>query len=258
VIALNRLFNLKLSPIEMIQIAMWSEHHFVGVKCGIMDQFASMMGKKDHVLQLDCKTLEYTYHPLQLNNYVMLLCDTNVKHTLASSEYNTRREECDRGVSLLRKTYPRITSLRDVKPEMLDACKGTMPRVIFNRCRYVVEENTRVIDAAKDLRRGDLKSFGEKMYKTHDGLSKLYEVSCAELDFLVGLTRSYPGIAGSRMMGGGFSGCTLNLIEHSALENFMTDARAVYKEKFNLPLNFHVVRTGKGANVTENIRQLEL
>jgi galactokinase len=249
VAALNRLFNLKLSPMEMIQIAQWAEHHFVGVKCSIMDPFTSMMGKENHVLQLDCKTLEYEYHPMQLGDYCLLICNTNAKPSFTPSEYNMRRDECAKGVVIIRKAYSQVHSLRDVKPEMLEAFRGKMPGNIFSRCRYVVEENARVLEATKDLRRGNIKAFGQKMYKTHEGLSKLYEVSCPELDFLVSLTKAYAGIAGSRMMGDGFGGSTITLIERSALDNFITDAKAAYKDKFNRQLTYQVVHTGNGAGV---------
>jgi galactokinase len=249
VMALNSLFNLGLSKIEMVKIAQWAEHNFAGVQCGIMDQFASMMGKANHVIYLDCQTLEYSYRPLDLGNYTLLLCDTNVKHSLASSEYNTRRNECMQGVGIIKSKYPAVQSLRDVTPDMLASVEELLPATIFNRCAYVVGENQRVTDAAQDLANNDLVAFGKKMYATHEGLSHLYEVSCEELDFLIELSKRYDGVIGSRMMGGGFGGCTLNIIDDSLVGKFMKEAKSKYKEKFGRELTCYVVNTAEGASI---------
>jgi galactokinase len=212
VYALNSIFNLEISPTEMVHIAQWSEHNYAGVKCGIMDQFSSMMGKKDHVFILDCRSLAYHYFPLKLKEYEILLLDSNVKHSLASSEYNTRRSECEEGIHVLKKFLPEIKNLRDVKPEDIEHFKSELSEKVFSRCKYVTEEIIRVKAAGKDLMNGDLGLFGEKMYATHEGLSKLYEVSCSELDFLVNQTKDNPHVLGARMMGGGFGGCTINIV----------------------------------------------
>lgn len=238
--ALNELNDLKLSTLEMIRIAQWSEHNYAGVKCGIMDQFASMMGREGHVFVLDCRDLSYEYFPLQFPGYDIILMDSCVKHSLAGSAYNTRREECEEGVRVLKQYYPGIKSLRDVTPEMLNKYRHALKDNVYSRCHYVVEENLRVQGASMDLKNGDLKGFGEKMYATHNGLSKLYEVSCKELDFLV-LQAQSMGVPGARMMGGGFGGCTINLVESSRKERFINTVSELYKKQFNIvPLSYEV------------------
>lgn len=247
--ALDTLFDLKLDKMEIVEIAQWSEHNFVGVKCGIMDQFASVMGKENHVIQLDCRSREFEYHPLDLGQHCILLCDTNVKHSLASSEYNTRREECEKGVTLIRHFFPEVQSLRDVTPSMLAGARDLMPRTIYNRCKYIIEENMRVIAAGKDLRSGNIRQLGEKLFQSHAGLSELYEVSCAELDFMVDFARKSEGVSGSRMMGGGFGGCTLNIIHNTMVGSFITQAKAAYRKHFNKELTCHLIRISKGTHV---------
>jgi galactokinase len=250
--ALNELFNLRINPMELIHIAQWAEHNFVGVRCGIMDQFASVMGRENHVITLDCRTLQHQYHPLNLGNYCILLCDTNVKHSLASSEYNTRRAECNEGTQIIRGRFPEVASLRDVTIDMIEACRNDMTQTVFNRCKYVVQENERVMKGSDDLQRGDMEAFGKKMFATHEGLQWLYEVSCPELDFLVDRAKTFHGIAGSRMMGGGFGGCTINLIESHLVGAFIEQTRTLYKKRFGIDLTYHVVKTGNGTSVIEN------
>jgi galactokinase len=252
VVALNSLFNLSLPAMEMIEIAQWAEHNFAGVRCGIMDQFASVMGKKDHAILLDCRTLQSEYYPLQLEEYSILLLDTNVQHSLASSEYNARRLECEQGAQIIRQKYSGVKSLRDVTSEMLRECQADLSGVLLKRCSYVVEENERVQTASRDLAKGDLRNFGKKMFASHDGLSKLYEVSCAELDYLVEFAAGFEKIAGSRMMGGGFGGCTINLVHNAFLGEFVIKAKAAYKEKFRQKLSAYVVNSSSGATVIEN------
>jgi galactokinase len=252
VLSLSTLFDLKISREEMIRMAQWSEHHFVGVKCGIMDQFASLMSRENHVIQLDCQNLEFRYYPLELNNYCLLLCDTNVKHSLASSEYNLRRAQCEEGIKIIQRIYEEVRTLRDVMPEMLASCQKIMPTDVFRRCKYVVQENLRVVAAAKDLVRGDMVGFGNKMYETHEGLKTLYEVSCPELDFLVEFSKSMNGIVGSRMMGAGFGGCTINIIENHLVGSFIEKIRPLYKQKFGFDMSYYVVKTANGASVIES------
>ena len=249
VFGLNELFRLGLTQLEMIHMAQWSEHNYAGVKCGIMDQFSSMMGKDKHAFMLDCRSLEYEYLPLDLGDYTLLLCDTNVKHSLSSSEYNTRRQECQQGVDSISQEFPEVKSLRDVTLAMLEACKEKLPVVIYNRCKFVVEENDRVVAAGRDLKRGDLTAFGKKMYAAHEGLSKLYAVSCAELDYLVELAKAEPEILGARMIGGGFGGCTLNLIRQNNVDRFLASAKAAYYNKFGIEMNAYMVKPGKGTSV---------
>lgn len=248
VYALNVLNNFNIPALDMVLTAQWSEHHYAGVKCGIMDQFSSMMGKEGHVFVLDCRSLEYTYYPLQLNEYELILLDSNVKHTLASSEYNVRRHECEEGVSLLRSFYPNITSLRDVSSAAIEKHKTDLPAKVYNRCLYVTEEIERVVAAGVDLNNGDIKSFGMKMYATHEGLSKLYEVSCPELDFLVDITKNNPNVLGARMMGGGFGGCTINIIHSSAVKSLEKEIRDKYYQQFGIELKIYEVKIKDGVS----------
>lgn len=238
---LNELNKLNLAKLDMVMTAQWSEHNYAGVKCGIMDQFASVMGREGHVFVLDCRDLTYNYFPFESNDYQLVLMDSCVKHTLASSEYNTRRQECETGVALLKKYYPAVRSLRDVTPEMLEKHVDLFTQKVYNRCMYVVEENLRVQAASLDLKNDDLTSFGEKMYLTHDGLSRLYEVSCVELDFLVDQAKAMDGVLGSRMMGGGFGGCTINIVSKKATEEFISKTSEAYQKRFGVkPLSYVV------------------
>jgi galactokinase len=234
--ALNELFDLGLEKSQMIKASQMAEHNYVGIKCGIMDQFASMMGKKNQVMMLDCRDLSYSYHPLDLGGYQLLLLNTNVSHTLASSEYNTRRAECEEGVAILKTDYPDIINLRDVTLERLVACKDKMPEVIYRRCHHVVSENDRVLKAAKAMSEGDHVLLGELIYKSHYSLQNDFEVSCPELDFMVQQTLDKDYVLGSRMMGGGFGGCTLNVIKKSEVNTFIEEISANYKRAFNIEL----------------------
>jgi galactokinase len=254
-LALSELFNLNLQKAELIHVAQWAEHHFVGVKCGIMDQFACIMGKENHVIKLDCRKLEYEYCPLQLGDYCMLLVDTNVEHSLAISEYNVRRSECEFALDFFRQNgFENITDLRDVSGEMLESIKNILPQVIYNRCLYISTENARVLRAAECLKTGDLTGLGSLLFESHEGLSKLYEVSCPELDFLVTLAAKSEGVIGSRMMGGGFGGCTINLIHSASVGDFVIRAKSEYKTTFNKDLTYQLVKTGPGAHIIDNPR----
>ena len=248
VYALNELNGLNLPKIDMIKRAQWAEHNYAGVKCGIMDQFASMMGKKDHVFVLDCRSLEYHYFPIELNGYALVLLDTNVKHSLADSEYNTRRKECEQGVAILKKHNPAISSLRDVTLEFLNEHRSEFTEVVYNRCLYVVSENLRVEGASKDLAKGDIKSFGAKMNETHEGLSKLYQVSCKELDFLAEVARKHPAVLGGRMMGGGFGGCTINIVKKEEINSFIAQLEKDYKTEFGIEMRSHIVSVNDGSS----------
>lgn len=251
VYALNSIFDLGISPTDMVHIAQWSEHNYAGVKCGIMDQFSSMMGKKDHVFVLDCRSLSYTYLPLKLDAYQILLLDTGVKHSLASSEYNTRRAECEEGVHLLKQMLPHIKNLRDVNPTDVEKYKNKLSQKVYNRCRYVTEEISRVEAAGKDLMIGDLRSFGKKMYETHEGLSQLYEVSCPELDFLVNETKDNGNVLGARMMGGGFGGCTINIVHSSFIPSLVEDLRIKYSKEFGIELKVYDVNVTDGVSIVQ-------
>jgi galactokinase len=246
--SLNELNDFAIPKNELIEIAQWSEHHFVGVKCGIMDQFASVMSVKDSVMILDCRSMEHNYFPLSLEEYTLLLCDTKVKHSLIESDYNTRREECEQGIEILKSSNSKIKSLRDVTESVLFENKAVMRKEVFDRCLYVVQEINRVQQASDDLTRNDLKAFGKKMFETHDGLSKLYQVSCPELDFLVDEARNNPFAVGSRMMGGGFGGCTINLIEKKAVPKFLSDVKERYANRFGFEMASYLVTIQDGTH----------
>jgi len=233
---LNELFNLNLSKLTIVKLSQRAEHNFVGTKCGIMDQFASVMSKKDHVILLDCETLEYEYVPIRIEPYTMLLLNTNVTHDLSTGEYNIRRNQCESGVESIRQKYPEVKSLRNVSLKMMNEFEPVLDPVIYNRCRYVVEERNRVLNAVQALKNNDLELLGRYLFETHDGLSKMYEVSCPELDFLVDYTKGNDAILGARMMGGGFGGCTINLIRSDAVEDFVRDAASAYGKEFGITL----------------------
>ncbi len=253
--ALSEYNLLNVPKLKMIEMGQWAEHHFVGVKVGIMDQFANVMGKKGHVIVLDCRSLEYQYAPLDLGEYAIVLCDTKVKHSLVDSEYNTRRKECESGVSTLQQYYPDIKSLRDVTMEMLQKHKSELGGKVFQRCLYVVGEIERVQRASEDLKRGDLRAFGEKMFETHAGLSRQYEVSCEELDFLVEEAKKFDSVIGARMMGGGFGGCTINLVRKTSTGEFIRQVASAYKSKFNIDMPAYQVDIVDG---TGRVKEEEL
>lgn len=245
--ALNDIFDFQLEKLQMVLAAQKAEHHFIGVMCGIMDQFASMFGKKEHAIRLDCKTLAYDYVPLHLPGYQLLLFNTNVKHNLASSAYNDRRASCFKGVDLIKAHYPEVNSLRDASLAMLDECVKNQDADVYQKCKYVIEEIERLQLACDDLAADDLVSLGKRMFETHEGLSKLYEVSCEELDFLVDQVRDNPHVLGARMMGGGFGGCTLNLVKESEVQQITDSLAAAYLAKFGHELTTYTVKVGDGS-----------
>lgn len=253
--AINELFGFQISKVELAHLAQKAEHEFAGVQCGIMDQFASLMGKREHVIRLDCQTLEYAHFPFPMDKYQIVLCDTQVKHSLASSEYNTRRLECEEGVALLSGYYPDVQSLRDVNLSMLDKHRKEMDTIVFDRCQYVVKENIRVLEGCKDLSAGDLEAFGKKMYASHEGLSKRYAVSCTELDFLVEQTEDMPYVLGARMMGGGFGGCTINLVKVQDIERFDAEMKRAYKTRFNIDLVTYKVAIEDGVGLFPDLKE---
>ncbi|TDE16601.1 galactokinase [Dyadobacter psychrotolerans] len=244
--ALNELFELNLDRFEIVKMSQKAENEYVGVQCGIMDQFASAFGKEESVIRLDCRSLEYEYFPFPMKDYLLVLCDTSVKHSLASSEYNTRRLECEKGVSILQKYDPAILSLRDTTPEFVNLHKEELGDVVFRRCKYMTEEIQRVQDACDLLVQGDLDSFGKKMYATHQGLQHEYEVSCPELDFLVEQTLDNSDVLGARMMGGGFGGCTINLVKIDGVDAFEENMKSVYKEEYGIDLPCYRVKITDG------------
>jgi galactokinase len=218
--ALNELFGLGLDRLTMAKLSQAAEHTFVGVKCGIMDQMASLMSQKDHVMMLDCHDLSCRFVPFHYPAKIFL-CDTQVERALAGSGYNQRRSQCEAGVALLQKYAPDVHSLRDVSLELLDAHRAEFDPVVYRRCRYVVEENLRVIAACGALDSGNLPAFGRLMNQSQHGLAKEYEVSCPELDVLAEAAAALPGVLGARMMGAGFGGCTINLVQAGQEEAFV-------------------------------------
>jgi galactokinase len=248
---LNAIYKLDLDLLTIVQMAQLSENEYVGVKCGIMDQFASVFGKQNEVIRLDCRSLAYEYFPLALKEYSIILCDSKVKHSLANSEYNTRREECEKGIQILQKYYPHIASLRDVTAEQIDAHRPELGETVYARCKFIQEEIARVQIASRLLTEGNIHAFGEKMYETHHGLQHMYAVSCPELDFLVDHTKSDSNVVGARMMGGGFGGCTINLVRSTHLDAFENDIKQAYALKFGIEMAFYRVNITNG---TEEIR----
>lgn len=254
VFALNQMFKLGLSKLEMVQLAQKAENQYVGVKCGIMDQFASVFGKKGHAILLDCRSLKFEYVPLDLHQYAILLMDTKVKHSLATGEYNIRREQCEMGVRALRKIYPQVQSLRDANRAMIEySLKDMAPELVYLRCKYVVEENLRLQVGTEALRRNDLINFGKKMFASHMGLSKLYDVSCPELDFLVELAREEHAIIGARMMGGGFGGCTINIIRKPFINEVVERMNKSFLRKFGQEPAAHICNVSDGTQLHQKL-----
>lgn len=249
--ALNHIFGYNIPKFDLVKMAQMAEHEYAGVKCGIMDQFASMYGRQDHAVKLDCRSLDFDYYHLEMADYRIVLCDTQVKHNLASSEYNTRRQECEAGVALLQKHYPQVKSLRDVTVPMLEQHQEEFNPVVYKRCIYVVEENNRVEEACQALEQGDMKTFGEKMYASHRGLQHNYEVSCPELDFLVDQAKEMDSVLGARMMGGGFGGCTINLVKLDALDSFIQRMEEAYQQQFGIALKTYVAEIVNGSSLVE-------
>lgn len=245
--SINELFGYGFDRLQLVKMAQKAEHEYAGVKCGIMDQFASVFGKKGQVIRLDCRSLEYAYFPLDLQGYEIVLIDTQVKHSLASSEYNVRREQCEAGVVLIQKKYPEVQSLRDATMAMVDEC---IPKedIIYLRCKYVVEEIERLVTGCEDLGRGDMAAFGKKMFRTHEGLSKEYGVSCKELDYLADFVAARSEVIGARMMGGGFGGCTINIIKKEAVEPLINELLPLYKRDMGLELRYYRVEIENGTS----------
>jgi galactokinase len=245
--ALNYINQLNIPAIELALIAQEAEHKFAGVNCGIMDQFASVFGKTNHAIMLDCQSMSYEYIPLNLDGYKLVLLNTNVKHALNDSAYNERRRMCEQGVELVKSLHPEVKNLRDVTTTMLTELVQPKDIDIYTKCNYVVEEIERVRKAAQALKLGDLAQLGKLMFATHKGLSEAYNVSCNELDFLVDFVRNKEHVLGARMMGGGFGGCTINIVKDEYVAMLVEEASTTYLEKFGFNLSAYVVTTGEGA-----------
>lgn len=245
--ALNSLFDLGLDKLEIAKVGQLAEHNYAGVRCGLMDQFASMHGKAGHVIRLDCRSLEYEYAPLNLNGYEFILADTRVKHSLASTEYNKRRESCEEGVLLIGSKMPGVKSLRDLRPKDIVSFKDMLGEETFLCCEFVTEENERVLETVTALENGDLEKVGGLINASHRGLRDKYMVSCSELDLLVDTALTVEGVLGSRMMGGGFGGCTITLLKSTSLDQFVKAAQAAFQIAYSSDPVFYRVTIGDGA-----------
>ena len=230
--ALNDLLALGIDKFELARIGQSTEHNYCGVKCGIMDQFASLFGKAGHLMRLNCATMEYEYFPFNPKGYKVVLLDTVVKHELASSAYNKRRESCENACRHIAARHPEVQYLSDADMAMLEEVRDEISDEDFLRAEYVIGEKQRVLDVCEALERGDYETVGEKMYGTHHGMSKLYEVSCEELDFLNDVAKEC-GVTGSRVMGGGFGGCTINLVKEELYDTFIATAKELFTARFH-------------------------
>lgn len=249
--AMDKLFDLGLTKEAIALIGQKSEHTFVGVNCGIMDQFASVFGKKNSVIKLDCNTLEYEYYKADFKKYSLLLLDSNVKHTHLTSGYNVRRQEVEQGLAIIRQHFPEVKTFRDCSEKMVLQLKEELGDVVFRRCHFVVKEIQRVLDAAKALKNSDFKKLGQLMTETHHGLSKEYEVSCDEIDFLVGAVQHEKSVLGARMMGGGFGGCSINLVEKGTENELIESISEKYRNAFGIELKPYKIKIAKGTTLTK-------
>lgn len=245
--AFNTLFGAGFSNMELARIAQEAENEYVGLKCGIMDMFASIHAKKDHAIQLDCRSLDFEYVPLQMDGISILLFDTCLKHELASSAYNQRREECESVVKYLQQNGEPVQTLRDVSWSMLQTAKTEVDPVAFQRASFVLAENERVSAFADAMKKGDWTKAGKQMAGSHAGLRDEYEVSCQELDHLVDAVEGDEDVLGARMMGGGFGGCTINLVRTSSLDRIIEKTTASYKNAFGVEPKHYIATTGNGA-----------
>jgi galactokinase len=244
--ALNELFTTGLDRKELALLCQRAEHHFPNMKCGIMDQYANLQGKKDHVILLDCKTIEHQYYPLLLHDHSIVLINSKVQHELVSGEYNLRRKWSGDGLNIL-KNKTGVQSFRDENIAVkLEACKGSMSSEEYNCCKFVIEEIARTKKAVELLAQNDLAAFGQLMNATHLGLSKLYTVSCPELDFLANYAAEQSAVLGSRMMGGGFGGCTINIVKTSAAPQFIEDITTAYQQEYGIQAEAYIVETSNG------------
>lgn len=247
--ALNIVFRCGIDRLSLVKLAQKAENDFVGVRCGIMDQFINIFGKRNRAIRLDCRSLEYEEIPFERQDINIVLCDTKVRRALASSEYNLRRRQCETGVASIRRCHESVRSLRDVSRELLEDHRRELDPVVFMRCEYVIEENARVLRSCDHLKANDFGSFGLEMFASHAGLRDKYEVSVPELDALVDLAGSLNGVFGARMMGAGFGGCTINLVEEVRCEEFVRDIRSLYSKKTGREIEVHTARIHAGTAV---------
>lgn len=245
---LNELFNLNIKPVDIALLGQKAEH-WVGIQCGIMDQFSSVMGMKNKVIKIDCRTLEYTYHNANFSEYSLILFDSNIKHSLMTSAYNERREQCEEGIAIVRQNFPEIKSFRDCSEQTIIELRDKMSDNVYRRSLFVVREINRVIKACDALDSGNIELLGELMFATHEGLSKDYEVSCVELDALVDLAKKEESIIGSRLMGGGFGGCTINLVKKGYEEEIKNKFKKLYFQAFKIELKIYDIEIANGTSL---------
>jgi UDPglucose--hexose-1-phosphate uridylyltransferase len=250
---INKLFNLNIKPIDIALMGQKAEH-WVGINCGIMDQFSSVFGKENKVIKMDCKSLEFEYYEADFSDYSIVLFDSNVKHSLFSSAYNKRREECEEGLSIIKTHFPKCSSFRDCTESQLLSIKGKMSDTVFKRSFYVVKEINRVIQACEALNNKNIKELGRLMFETHEGLSNEYEVSCTELDMLVNAVKNNKAVIGARLMGGGFGGCTINLIKKGEEERIKKELVSLYYDTFGIKLKTYDVKISQGTSSHAPIR----
>lgn len=246
VFGLNELFQLNISKREMIFIAQKAEHNYAGVKCGIMDQFASMFGIEDHALFLDCRSLEYSPFRVDFNNYRLVLVNSNLSHSLAENAYNERRSVCEKVANLLQ-----VKALRDATIEDLNKLKHEINEDEYQKALYIIQENLRVKKAVQLLKENDLKAFGALLFEAHTGMKDKFKISCPELDFLVDMAKGNPFVIGSRMIGGGFGGCTLNIVDKKEVDDFVIQIKEAYSNKFKLECSVYFVKLSNGTQLIE-------
>jgi galactokinase len=244
--AVNDTYNLELNRFELALIGQATEHNYVGVMCGIMDQFASCFGKEGSLIRLDCRSLEYEYVPFNPEGYRLVLVNTCVSHNLAEGAYNKRRQSCENVAATIAKHHPEVKLLRDANLGMLREVANEVNAEDYIRAEFVIEEIKRMDEACDALKAGDYETVGKKMYETHIGLSRKYEVSCEELDYLNDIAREC-GVAGSRVMGGGFGGCTVNLVKNELYDGFIKRATESYEQKFKIKSKVYNVIIKDGA-----------
>ncbi|MFT6856595.1 MAG: galactokinase [Cyclobacteriaceae bacterium] len=249
--SLNELFQLNMAKVDMVKMSQKAEHNYVGVMCGIMDQFASMMGKQDQAIMLDCKTLDFKYFPIKLENYIIVLCNSNVSHSLADSEYNTRRIQCEEGVTALRKAYIGVESLRDVTLQQLKEQQNNLTEVVFNRCKYIIEENMRVLSMTKAMENEQFDQVGDLLKTAHHAMQFEYEITCPEIDFIADFANKRDDVLGARMMGGGFGGCTINFVNIGSEDQFISELNEAYKATFSREITPIKVIISNGVSIVD-------
>lgn len=248
IFGIKELFDLKIEKVDISLLGQKAEH-WVGINCGIMDQFSSVHGLENKVIKLDCNTLDFEYHNADFKDYSLVLFDSNVKHSLFTSEYNTRRIECEQGLAIIKENFPEVKSFRDCTEEQLLSIQDKINPTVFKRVHFVVKEINRVIKACEALDNGNIKLLGQLLFETHDGLSQEYEVSCAELDMLVATAKADDAIIGSRLMGGGFGGCTINLIKKGHENEVKSKFSNLYLDTFGIELKFYDVKISNGTTL---------